>query len=63
MPLTTAPLCANASSRSHKLTSTQRGLLLDALAWYSRQVPPALANDLQQLISAASTATYLVPQG
>lgn len=45
-----------------KLSSTQRGLLLDALYLYTRLIPPALLNDLQQLIHAAHTAAYFVPE-
>jgi len=48
-------------ANAFKLTSTQRGLLLDALACYARQIPPDLLGNLQQLIAAAEDAAYFIP--
>lgn len=45
-------------ARAHKLTSTQKALLLDALTFYRRQIPPDLVGALQELINAAHTAAY-----
>ena len=53
---------ASGFSPAFKLSSTQRGLLLDALYLYARLIPPALTNDLQQLIHAAHTAAYFVKE-
>ena len=47
-------------AKAHRLNSTQRGLLLDALSCYRRQLPPALANELHQLIYAAAKTTYFL---
>lgn len=47
---------------AHKLTSTQKALLLDALYFYRRQMPPDLVGALHELIAAAHTAAYFLQE-
>lgn len=46
-------------ARAHKITSTQRGLLLDALHFYRRQLPAELVAVMNQLIAAVEVAKFL----